>query len=405
MPIRPTHLTIAFSLGNDLMLSHRDAEHTRMLRDTLTRFIEKEMPCDLVDKWDLECHFPRDVHQKLVELGLMGLTVDEKHGGAGRDLQSTITVIEELCGRSLSVGGMYIQSACYAGLNISEVGSPRQKEELLPRVANEGLIFAYGFSEPDVGADLASVRTTAKRDGETIVVNGSKRFCSGAAHSDYIYTLVRTGPEEDRYKNLSIVLIPPNSSGVSLAPQQTLGLKGGGTYDVSFDDVEVPIDNLVGGDEGWNNAWPMLVGPGLDIEKIEVAGMALGIANAAVKEAWDYSQERVQFGKPICSFQSVRHVLADAQTKLHACRLMTYHAAALLDQNADASVETSMTKLFVTETAKDIVLKCQEILGAYGYVRDFNMERLVRDVLAMPILGGSSAIQRNNICNRMKLLR
>ncbi len=387
------------------MLSYGEAEHTRMLRDTIARFVEKEMPNERVQAWDRDCHFPKDVHMKLVELGLTGLTIDEKYGGTGRDIQSTITVIEELCGRSLSVGGMYIQSTCYAGLNIAEVGSEKQKEELLPKVANEGLIFAYGFSEPDVGADLASVRTTAKRDGNTLIVNGSKRFCSGAAHSDYIYTLVRSGSEEERYRNLSLVLISPDSPGVTLSQQQTLGLKGGGTYDVSFDDVEVPIENLVGGEEAWNNAWPMLVGPGLDIEKVEVAGMALGIAAAAVKEAWEYSQERVQFGKPICTFQSIRHILADVQTQLHACRIMTYHAASLLDQNADATVETSMTKLFVTETAKDIVLKCQEVLGAYGYVTDFNMERLVRDVLVMPILGGSSAIQKNNICNRMKLPR
>lgn len=387
------------------MLSYGEAEHTRMLRETLTRFAEKEMPTERVQAWDRDCHFPKDVHKKLVELGLTGLTIDEKYGGTGRDIQSTITVIEELCGRSLSVGGMYIQSTCYAGLNIAEVGSERQKEELLPKVANEGLIFAYGFSEPDVGADLASVRTTAKRDGSTLIVNGSKRFCSGAAHSDYIYTLVRSGGEEEKYRNLSLILIPPNSPGVTLSQQQTLGLKGGGTYDVSFDDVEVPIDNLVGGEEAWNNAWPMLVGPGLDIEKVEVAGMALGIAAAAAKEAWDYSQERVQFGKPICTFQSIRHILADVQTQLHACRIMTYHAASLLDRNMDATVETSMTKLFVTEAAKDIVLKCQEVLGAYGYVTDFNMERLVRDVLVMPILGGSSAIQKNNICNRMKLPR
>ncbi len=385
------------------MNPYHESDHTQMLQDTLSRFMEKEMPNEHVQEWDRECHFPEDIHKKLAELGLMGITVDEKYGGSGRDIQTTIAVIEALCGRSLAVGGMYIQSACYAGLNIAEVGSERQKEELLPKVVSEGLILAYGFSEPDVGADLASVRTTAKRNGDTLIINGSKRFCSGAKHADYIYTLVRTGPEEDRYKNLSIVLVPPDSTGVTLTQQETLGLKGGGTFDVSFDDVEVPIENLVGEAEGWNRGWPMLVGPGLDIEKIEVAGMALGIAAAAVNEAWAYSQDRIQFGRPICHFQSVRHALADVQTRLHACRLMTYHSASLLDRNATASLETSMTKLFVSDEAKDIVLKCQEILGAYGYVKDFNMERLVRDILAMPILGGSSAIQKNNICNLMKL--
>jgi alkylation response protein AidB-like acyl-CoA dehydrogenase len=149
----------------------------------------------------------------------------------------------------------------------------------------------------------------------------------------------------------------------------------------------------------------MLAGPGLDIEKVEVAAMALGIAKAAVSDAWDYAQERVQFGKPICTIQSIRHMLADAKTKLEACRLMTYNAAALVDEGKPAAVETSMAKLFVCDTARDIVLSCQQILGAYGYVRDFDMERYVRDILVMPILGGSSAIQKNNICNRLRLPR
>lgn len=156
---------------------------------------------------------------------------------------------------------------------------------------------------------------------------------------------------------------------------------------------------------GKKAGWSKLVGPGLDIEKLEVAAMALGIATAAVNDAWEYSQERVQFGKPICSIQSIRHMLADVKTKLTACRLMTYHAAGLIDQKKNASAETSMTKLFVCDTAREITLTCQEVMGAYGYVKDFDMERYVRDVLIMPILGGSSAIQKNNIANLLNLPR
>jgi alkylation response protein AidB-like acyl-CoA dehydrogenase len=182
-------------------------------------------------------------------------------------------------------------------------------------------------------------------------------------------------------------------------------MKGGGTFDVSFSDVEVPAANIVGGEEGWNDGWAKLAGAGLDIEKTEVAAMALGIARAAVNDAWTYAQERVQFGKPICAIQSIRHMLAEVKTKLEACRLMTYNAAALVDAHRPAAVETSMAKLFVCDTARDIVLTCQQVMGAYGYVRDFDMERYVRDILVMPILGGSSAIQKNNIANRLKLPR
>lgn len=387
------------------MLALDEAEHISMLRDTLRRFVDKEMPRELVKKWDKENYFPRDVHDKLAALGLTGLTVPEEYGGSGRDITAMIMVIEELCSRSMAVGCAYIQSACYAALNLEEVASEEQKRELLPRVASEGLMFAYGFSEADVGSDLASVRTTARREGDRVIVNGSKRFCSGAAIADYIYAIVRTGPVDQRYKNLTLLLIPPNTPGVTLEAQDTLGLKGGGTYDVTFADVSIPAANIVGGEEGWNNGWPRLVGAGLDIEKIEVAAMALGISRGAVDDAWTYAQERVQFGKPICTIQSIRHMLADVKTNWEACRLMTYNAARLVDLRRPAAVETSMTKLFVCDTARSIVLTCQQIMGAYGYVRDFDMERYVRDILVMPILGGSSAIQKNNIANRLKLPR
>jgi len=387
------------------MIHLQDSEQIAMIRQSLRSFVEKEMPRDLVKEWDKDSYFPRDVFDKLVEMGCMGLTVPEEYGGSGRDITATVVVIESLCSRSMSVGCAYIQSSCYAGLNLVEVASDAQRDRLLPRVASNGLMFAYGLSEPDVGSDVASVRTSAVREGDTVIINGAKRFCSGAAISDYIYTLTRTGPVDDRYKNLSLILIPPDSPGVLLEPQDTLGLKGGGTFDVSFSDVEVPAENIIGGEAGWNEGWAKLAGPGLDIEKVEVAAMALGIASAAVEDAWNYSQERIQFGKPICTLQSVRHMLAEVKTKLEACRLMTYNAAWMIDQNLSATVETSMTKLFVCDTCRDIVLTCQQVMGAYGYVREFDMERYVRDILVMPILGGSSAIQKNNICNRLKLPR
>lgn len=385
------------------MSSFQESDQILMLRDMLGRFIENEMPLDLARRWDSENHFPADIHAKLAELGIMGLTVPEAYGGSGPDIRATIVAIEMLCGRSMAVGGPFIQSACYAGLNIAEVGSERQKKELLPKVVEQGMIFAYGISEPDVGSDVAAVRTTGKVDEDSLIINGSKRFCSGAKIADYIYTLVRTGPAEEKYRNLTLVLVPTDSPGIVFEAQDALGLKGTGTYDVTFSDVRVPLDNIVGEREGLNKAWPMLVGPGLDIEKLEVSAMALGIASAAVDEAWTYAQERIQFGGPVSAFQSIRHMLADAKTKLHACRIVTYNAADSLDNGSDVSLETSMAKLFVCETAKDIVLTCQQVMGAYGYIKEFSMERHVRDILVMPILGGSSAIQKNNICNMLKL--
>lgn len=378
-------------------MNFTESDTIRQLRETLGRFVEREMPRGLAAQWDKANHFPREVFQKLAQLGVTGLTVPEEYGGAGRDILATMVVIEELSRRSLAVSVPYIMATCYAGMNLDECGSEAQKRELLPRVVDGSLLFAYGLTEPDVGADLASVSTRAERIGDTVRINGAKRFCSGAAISDFIYTLVRSGAPDARYRNLSIVLVPPDTAGVTITPIHSLGMKGAATTDVSFDDVEVPAANILGGEAGWNAGWQMLAGPGLDVEKLEVAAIAVGIAQAALDDAWAYARERRQFGRPIIDFQSIQHKLAQMQTDLHATRLTLYQAAWLANEKLPCSMETSMAKLHATEAAKSIALEAQTVMGAYGYVKDYDVERYVRDALLMPIIGGSSAVQKNNI--------
>lgn len=378
-------------------MNYANTQETTQLRDMLRRFVEKEMPRDAAARWDSDNEFPRDVFKRLASLGVMGLTVPEEYGGAGRDIVSTMVVIEELSRRSLAVSVPYIMAACYAGMNLVEFGSEEQKRALLPRVVDGTLMFAYGWTEPDVGADLASVKTRAQRVGDKVVINGAKRFCSGAEICDYIFTLVRTGDEQDRYQNLSMVLIPPGTPGVTITRINSMGMKGAATTDVTFDNVEVPASQIFGGDDGWNHGWDMLIGSGLDVEKLEVAAVATGVATAAFEDAWTYAHERKQFSKLIGEYQSIRHKLADMKTQLHAAKLMLYHAASLANQHKRCAVETSMTKLFAAEAAKTIALECQTIYGAYGYVKEVAVERYVRDALLIPIMGGSSAIQRNNI--------
>ncbi len=374
-----------------------EGETVAALRDSLERFVEREMPRADAADWDKTNHFPREVHRKLADLGVLGLTIPEEYGGLGRDIVATMVTIEELSRRSLAVSVPYIMAACYAGMNIEECGTEAQKRDLLPRIVAGDLLFAYGLTEPDAGADLASVKTRAERDGDVIRINGAKRFCSGADIADYIYALVRTGPAEERHRNLSFVLIPPDAPGVTITRIESMGMKGAATTDVIFDDVSVPIDNLVGGEAAWNNGWRMLVGPGLDVEKLEVAAIGVGIARAALDDAWTYAAERRQFGRLIGDFQSIQHKLADMRTQVHAARLTLYQAAWLAQERRPCSLETSMAKLFCTEVAKTVSLECQTIFGAYGYVKEFDAERYVRDALLMPIIGGSSAVQRNNI--------
>jgi alkylation response protein AidB-like acyl-CoA dehydrogenase len=382
-----------------------EPDHIRLLRETLARFVENEMPAELRRRLDREHHFPPELFRKLADIGVCGLTIEEEYGGQGRDLVAAVAVIEELCRGGAFLAGPFIHCAFYGGMNISENGSETQKRELLPRLARGDLLFAYGLSEPDVGGDLASVTTTAdlSTDGKHIKINGFKRWCTGADWVDYIYCLVRSGPADERYRNLSFVLIPPTLPGVQVHPIEHSNLRYTLSSDVIFEDVEVPIENLVGGEQAWNRGWRMLAGKALDVEKIEISAVTFGIAQAAVEEAWTYAQQRRQFGRPIGAHQAIRHDLAEARTKLEACRLMLYRAAWLAQEDKPCSVETSMTKLFVADTAVEIALICQRVLGAYGLAEGHDMERHVRDLLGMPIVGGSSAMQKNNIANRLGL--
>jgi alkylation response protein AidB-like acyl-CoA dehydrogenase len=384
-------------------VTYDEPEHVLQLRETLRRFVREEMAPEDVRRWDFEHRFPEELFAKLASLGVCGLTVDAEYGGEGRDLLGAVAVIEELCQAGAFAAGPFIHCAFYGGVNISENGSPEQKRDLLPRLAAGKMRFAYGLSEPDVGGDLASVRTTARRDGSEIVLNGFKRWCTGADFADYIYCLVNSDPSGSRYENLSFVLVPPDTPGVTLHAIDHVNLRYTLSSDVIFEDVRVPASNLVGGEGGWNRGWGMLVGQALDVEKLEITAVTYGIARAAVEEAWAYSQQRVQFGKPISGHQAVRHALVDARTKLQACRHMLYHATGLAQADRPCSVETSMAKLFVAETAVQIALTCQQVMGAYGLSEGHAMERHVRDLLGMPIVGGSSNMQRNNIANRLGL--
>jgi alkylation response protein AidB-like acyl-CoA dehydrogenase len=384
-----------------------EPEHIVLLRDSLRRFGEQEMPPDLIRKWEKDGHFERSVFDKLAKTGVCGLTVDEEYGGAGRDIFAATVVIEELTKFGMIASGPFIHCAFYGGLNISENGSDEQKRELLPKLARGEMLMAYGLSEPDVGGDLAMVKTKARMSDneQKVILNGTKRWCTMAPHADYIICLVNSDPDAPKYKNLSMVLVPPTSPGVEIFNIDHLGFRYGPTCDVVFTDAEVPADNILGGPEGWGKGWGMLAGRALEVEKIEVTTIAFGIASAAMDIAWNYAQERKQFGKAICGHQTIRHKLVEAKTKLQACRHMLYHASWLADENMPCAVETSMAKLFVADTAVEIVLACQQIMGAYGCATEYDMERHVRDITLLPIVGGSSDIQRNNIANRLGLPR
>jgi alkylation response protein AidB-like acyl-CoA dehydrogenase len=388
-----------------------EAPEITELRRRIRELIVARWPLAVRARWDRDDRVPRAELDALRELDVFGLCVPEEYGGQGRKVVAFAAVMEELARAGFGLAGLYQMCAGYVGLNVATSGSDEQRQRFLPDVVAGKVLFAYGLSEPEVGADLATVRTTARRDGDAVVIEGAKRWTSAADMVDHILVLARSGDPAARRENLSLVIVPVDTPGITMRQQRTMGGRGIPPFDVTFDGVRVPATNVLGGDDGWNRAWQMLVGPALEVEKLSPCAVALGLAEAAVAEAWAYSQVREQGGKRICGHQSVRHVLVDAQTRLQACRLMMRDAVEKVQRGEPSATATSMAKLFITETAKQIVLDCQQsVMGAYGYGQasygeGYEMERLVRDVLATPIYGGSSAIQRNNIANLMGLPR
>ena len=377
--------------------------HITELRRQIARFGAERLPREKRILLDREHRWEREDFKALADLGVIGLTISEEHGGHGQDIVAATAVIEELCQFGSSMAGPYIHAAFYGGMNISENGSKAQKESMLPKIARGEMLLCYGLSEPNVGGDLPSVETRAERRGDKIIINGSKRWCTGADWCDYIYCLVRSGPAEARYKNLSFVLVPTKAAGVSMSPITHSNLRYTASMDVFFDNVELDETAIVGGSEMWDRGWELLAGRALDVEKIEITAVAYGIARAAVEEAWTYAQERVQFGKPIARHQAIRHKLVEARTKLQAARHMLYHGAWLANTGQPCSVETSMAKLFVADAGVEIALTCQQVMGAYALSDSYDMDRHVRDLLGMPIVGGSSDMQKNNLASLLKL--
>ena len=386
-------------------MTSTEPEHIRQIRDTVRKFVETEIPRTKAIEWDATDKIPRQLLVKMGEIGITGITTPEDYGGYGRDIYGAMAVIEELSKRSIGAASLFIMAACYGAMNIYESGSEEQKRHYLPKLASGECLFSYGLSEPDVGADLATVKTRAKKNGDTLTINGTKRWCTGATLTDNIFVLARDADTDAKYKNLNMIIVPVDTPGISITPLEVIGSRGVGTTDVNFDDVTVPAENILGGAEHWNMGWGKLAGATLDVEKLEVAAMCLGNAEGALADAWAYAQEREQFGIAISGHQAIRHRLASSKAKLYAARQSLYHAAQLATGNIACGVESSMAKYMVSELAQEVCLSAQRVIGAYGCARGDggDMERYVREALVFPIAGGSSEIQLNNIANRLGL--
>ena len=369
-------------------------EEQTMLKDTIRRFMETEVPREVAVEIDEKDEFPRELLQKLCDLGFMGINVPEEYGGQGGNIIDEMIFFEEISKRlpvlAWAAGNIILYGSAIIGVN----GSDQQKKKYLPRLAKGELIFAYALTEPNAGSDAASIQTKAVLKDGYYVLNGTKMFITGAGVSDITVTNARTA--ESRFGGITDFLVDTKSEGYAARPIKDLGYRGSNTCEVNYDDVKVPVENILGGPEKLNNGWSQMMRL-LNSERLLLSACALGIGQGAFEYALNYSKEREQFGKPIGRFQAIQHMLVEMATELEAARQLAYYAAWRDIQGMEAVKETSMSKYYCTEVAKKVCLQGVQILGGYGYAMEYDAQRYLRDVIVLPIGGGTTQIQKNII--------
>ena len=341
-------------------------------------------------------HHNETIYKEMAELGWIGLTIPEEYGGSGGTMLDACIFMEETS-RALAPIGGYATTLIVAGATI-RFGSEEQKTEILGGIA-EGAVEAIAMTEPDSGSDVGSLSTKAEAVNGGYLLNGQKVFCSNAHIADHILVVCRTSRAADKHDGLSMIWIPREADGLEVVPIDTMG--GRDTSHLYLTDVEVPADAVLGEvDRGWTQLMA-----GLNVERLILAATQLGYAERVFDDVIVYVKERKQFGKPIGSFQSMQHKIADMATDIEAARLMTRWVASLVDEDPDEMLprEASMVKLFVTEIARKAALNGMQMMGGYGYASEYDMERLVRGTLVSTIYGGTSEIQRNIIAKTFGL--
>jgi isovaleryl-CoA dehydrogenase len=337
-----------------------------------------------------------EIYSKMAELGWLGLTIPEEVGGSGGGMVDACLFMEETS-RGLAPIGGYGTTLIVAGA-VQRFGSDEQRREILGGIAR-GAVEAIAMTEPEAGSDVGSLSTSAERANGGYVLNGQKVFCSNAHISDHVLVVARTSKGDSKHEGLSMIFVPTDHPGMEIKPIDTMG--GRETNHLYLTDCEAPEDAVLGQvDQGW-----MQLMAGLNVERLILAAIMLGIGWRAFEDALAYVKERKQFGRPIGSFQALQHRFADLATELEAARLMTYWVATKVDQDSDRMLprEASMVKLFVTETAQKASLEGMQMMGGYGYSSEYDMERLVRQTLVSTIYGGTSEIQRNIIAKTLGL--
>jgi hypothetical protein len=334
--------------------------------------------------------FPREILRKMGKLGLMGIPVPEKYGGAEMDFTSYIIAINEISKVSATLGVILSVHTSVGTNPIVYFGTEEQKQKYVPKLASGEYLGAFCLTEPGAGSDAASLKSRAVRNGNHFIINGSKLFITNGGEAD-IYIVFATTEPKLGTKGIAAFIVEKNTPGLCIGKdEKKMGLHGSRTVQLTFEDMRVPVENLLGREsDGFKIAMA-----NLDAGRIGIATQALGIAEAALSAACDYAKERQQFGKPIAVQQGIGFKLADMATSVEAAKLLVYRAADLRSQGLKCGMEASMAKLFATKTAVEVATDAIQVFGGYGYTEDYPVERYFRDAKVTEIYEGTSEIQR-----------
>ena len=364
-------------------------QEQEMIRDAMRDFARERL-APFAAAWDRECTFPREALAELAQLGAFGMAVPERWGGAGMDYVSLALALEEIAaGDGATSTIISVNNSVVCG-PIFAFGSDAQKERFLKPLASGAQLGCFCLTEPHVGSDAAAIRTSAVRDGNEWVLNGVKQFITTGKHADVAIVFAVTDKAAGK-KGITCFLVPANAPGYQVGRiEEKMGQKASDTTQILFEDCRIPADSVVGKEgEGYRIALS-----NLEAGRIGIAAQCLGMARAALEAAVKYAQERESFGKPIFEHQAVNFRLADMATQLGAARQLVWHAASLKDAGRPCLKEASMAKLFASEMAERVCSDAIQVHGGYGYVTDFPVERIYRDVRVCQIYEGASDIQK-----------
>ncbi|WP_071460155.1 acyl-CoA dehydrogenase family protein [Bacillus massilinigeriensis] len=364
-------------------------QEQEMIKRTIREFAEEEVAPSALER-DRTKEFPEEIFQKLGDLGMLGLPFPEEYGGAGADTISFAIVTEELSKACGSTGITYSAHISLGGAPLHLFGTEEQKAKYLMPICTGESLGAFGLTEPGAGSDAGGTRTKAvEQDGE-YVINGNKCFITNASYAKHLALTAITG-EKDGKKEISAIIVPTAASGFTVIDNyEKMGLHSSNTTELVLDDVRVPLENLLGKKgEGFKQ---FLIT--LDGGRIGIGAMAVGIASAAMEKAVQYAKERKQFGRSLSDFQAIQFKLADMAMKIELARNMVYKAAWLKDQGRPFTKEASMCKLYASEIAMEVADQSVQIHGGYGYMKDYHVERYMRDAKLLEIGEGTSEVQR-----------